>query len=70
VHRRRSWLTVPDAGCARIVRDRRAGPASLEHLERYLCGSAQALASALAAQGASLDQFTGRVAAEFSWLDA
>jgi hypothetical protein len=42
----------------------------LAHLERYLAGSAQATAATLAARGATLDQFAGRVAAEYSWLDA
>jgi quinol monooxygenase YgiN len=42
---------------------------SLDHLERYLGGSALVTASTLAAHGASLDQFAGRVAAEFSWLE-
>ena len=32
-------------------------------------GPALATASALAAHGATLDQFTGQVAAEYSWLE-
>jgi quinol monooxygenase YgiN len=43
---------------------------SMEHLERYLSGSAVATAATLAARGATLDQFAGRIAAEYSWLEA
>ena len=42
---------------------------SVADLERYLDGPALATASALAAHGATLDQFTGQVAAEYSWLE-
>lgn len=42
---------------------------SVDHLERYLAESAPSTASALAARGASLDQFAGTIVAEFSWLD-
>jgi quinol monooxygenase YgiN len=43
---------------------------SIDHLERYLGGSAVATAATLAARGATLDQFAGRMAAEYSWLEA
>ena len=42
---------------------------SMEHLERYLGGSAVATAATLAARGATLDQFAGQIAAEYSWLE-
>lgn len=42
---------------------------SLDHLERYLGGSALTTAATLAQHGAAVDQFAGRVAAEFSWLE-
>jgi quinol monooxygenase YgiN len=42
---------------------------SVEHLERYLTGTAMATAATLATHGATIDQFAGRVAAEFSWLE-
>jgi quinol monooxygenase YgiN len=42
---------------------------SMDHLERYLSGSAVATAAILAARGATLDQFAGQIAAEYSWLE-
>jgi quinol monooxygenase YgiN len=43
---------------------------SLEHLERYLGTLAVSLSATLAEYDATLDQFAGRVVAEYSWLDA
>ena len=43
---------------------------SMEHLERYLTGSAVATAATLVARGATVDQFAGQMAAEYSWLEA
>lgn len=46
------------------------GWSSIDHLERYLSGSAAATAAILAARGATLDQFAGQIAAEYSWLES
>jgi quinol monooxygenase YgiN len=43
---------------------------SLEHLEEYLDDLAPSLATTLASYGATVDQFAGRIAAEYSWLEA
>ena len=43
---------------------------SMDHLEEYLAGSAAVMAATLAALGATLDQFAGQIAAEYSWLEA
>jgi hypothetical protein len=42
---------------------------SMDHLDGYLTGSAVATAASLAAHGATLDQFAGQIAAEYSWLE-
>jgi len=42
---------------------------SMEQLERYLSGSAVATTATLAARGATPDQFAGKIAAEYSWLE-
>ena len=42
---------------------------SLELLERYLAGPAISTTATLAQLGATMDQFAGRIAAEYSWLD-
>jgi len=43
---------------------------SLDDLEQYVGTSARGLAELLESTGAEIDQFTGQIAAEFSWLDA
>ncbi|MFN8634166.1 MAG: antibiotic biosynthesis monooxygenase [Chloroflexota bacterium] len=42
---------------------------AMDDLERYFGTSARGLAEMLADTGASIDQFAGQVAAEFSWLE-
>ena len=43
---------------------------SLDDLDRYFATSARSLAELLEATGASSDQFTGQMAAQFSWLES
>ena len=43
---------------------------SLELLERFLSGPAISTTATLAQLGATMDQFAGRIAAEYSWLES
>jgi quinol monooxygenase YgiN len=43
---------------------------TLELLEQYLADAAPAMAASLATYGATLDQFAGQIAAEYSWLES
>jgi hypothetical protein len=43
---------------------------SLDNLERYFETSAHSLAEMATSAGASIDQFAGQIAAEFSWLES
>jgi quinol monooxygenase YgiN len=43
---------------------------SREDLDRYLASTARATVATLAARGVSIEQFTGQMAAQFSWLES
>jgi hypothetical protein len=43
---------------------------SLDDLERYFSSSAHGLTEMVTRTGASIEQFTGQMAAQFSWLES